>query len=80
MLSGFILLCLIFAFLLIFLLSRLPFLSAYSLKRYILSFCLRLSDFSMLWSWFVIRYCHAEGTRFKSEFLQLFGLRAQPLI
>lgn len=48
MLSAFILLCLIFAFLLIFLLSRPPFLSACSLKRYMLSFCLRLPDFSLL--------------------------------
>lgn len=66
MLSAFILLCLIFAFLLIFLLSRPPFLSAYSLKRYMLSFSLRLPNFNMLWSLFIVRYCYKEGIRFKS--------------
>lgn len=57
--------CLFFAFLLIFLLSRPPFLSASPLKRYIFSFCLKRTDFSMLRSWFIIRCCHAEGTRLK---------------
>lgn len=64
MLSGFILLCLIFVLLLIFLLSRPPFLPADSLTMYILGFCLRLLDFSVLWSWFIVRHCHAERPLF----------------